>query len=283
MKLGRCEAWNFGSYSHIELDLADQGLGLIYGKTGSGKSTIPDIPCWTLFGITAKNGTADEVRSWQSPNEPTKAVLNVRLSQGAIEVTRIRGKAGQNDLYWIESSTPDKKERGKDLVETQRHLCSRLGVDASLYLSASYFCDFSPSGQFFVAKAKDRRELFEKIASLDFPVSLAEKLSGARKAAKIELEQKEIDLAKCHGKLEQMRASLHDLEEREAAWSKTAEDRVNAANERLVKAKHAAKAVPALGAKIQFITEELKELNSLLPEVDKARIQTRKIVLLLNL
>ena len=265
MKLGRCEAWNFGSYPHLEIDLANIGLGLIYGKTGSGKSTIPDIPCWAMFGVTAKNGAADDVRSWQTPNEPTKVILDVQLHEGSITITRIRGRAGQNDLYWTESTTPDKKERGKDLAETQRRLSARIGCDADLYLSASYFCDFSPSGSFFLAKSKERRELFEKIAALDFPVKLADKLSEARKASKKDLEKTELDSSKISGKIEQLKASEEDLLNRYSHWELKRGDRLHTAQTKVSTIKASIEASSARQFNIDFIKEELKELSTQKP------------------
>lgn len=260
MKLGRCQAWNFGSYSHVDLDLSSTGLGLIYGKTGAGKSTIPDIPCWTLFGVTAKDGAADDVRSWQNPDVATKAVLDVQLQDESIVVTRVRGKAGQNDLYWTEKGS-DKLNRGKDLAETQKYLSARLGCDSSLYLSASYFCDFSPSGHFFVAKSKDRRELFEKVACLDFPVNLANRLSEARKASKREQDKTEIDLATISGKLEQLQSSQKDLSVRYESWDTTKEKREASAKSTVHKARESLR-VAQDNKEIPFILEELNHLES---------------------
>lgn len=282
MKLTNCEAWNFGSYAHIEFDMSSPGLGLVYGKTGSGKSMLPDLPCWIIFGVTAKNGAADEVRSWQAPDQPTKGVLSVQLGEGNIEITRIRGKSGQNDLWWTEAPSHEKKERGKDLSETQRRLCERLGVDSTLYLSASYFCDFSPSGQFFVSKAPVRRELFEKIASLELPIKLGERTSEARKSAKKELEKLELELARLKGRLEQSVSSKVGTLTSHDEWA----DKRGIIEDKLKKDHEAAfkdvnKNVPVLEAKIKFIQEELKEIKAMEPDLVAARKD--QSVILINL
>lgn len=208
MRFRCCTVENFGSHKHLEIDLSSIGLGLIYGCTGSGKSTIPDMPCWILYGLTAKDGAVDEVRSWQSPGEPTIGTLEVELPSGKITVTRIRGKQSQNDLYWTEESSPDKLERGKDIVDTQRKLNQRLGVDPDLYLSGSYFHEFSPSGNFFTAKAKDRRTLFERISDLSLPVKLADSASEARKTAKADLQTKSSERDKAAGRLQSLKGTF---------------------------------------------------------------------------
>jgi len=265
MKLGRCQAWNFGSYSHIEFDFADTGLSLVYGKTGSGKSMLADLPAWILFSITAKNGAADDVRSWQTPDEPTKGILDVQLPEGSITVTRVRGKAGQNDLYWTENNEVS-KQRGKDLADTQKRLVTRLGVDSTLYLSASYFCDFSPSGQFFMAKAKDRRELFDKIALLDLPAKIAESSSDMRKTVKKELEAITLALATANGKEEHIKASFIDSTERFEAWGK----KVKEEEVKFKSALDAAKKEVEIPLGVKALQRELKKANDYLSSVKGA-------------
>jgi DNA repair exonuclease SbcCD ATPase subunit len=222
MKLKTCEVWNFGSYPHFSIDFSNIGLGLIYGATGSGKSTIQDMPCWILYGVTAKEGAADEVRAWQSPGEPTKGTLEVELSDGVICVTRIRGKSAQNDLYWTEAGS-DEPHRGKDIVDTQKRLSARLGVTADTYLAAAYFHEFSATGLFFTAKAKDRRALFERVASLDLPVRIAEKASDARKVAKADLATVETNYNKMLGRLEQLKTSVSDVQSQLQRWDASRE------------------------------------------------------------
>lgn len=223
MKLSNCIAKNFGSYQDLEFDFSDLGLSLVYGPTGSGKSTLCDIACWALYGITAKDGSADEVRSWQTPDEPTTVELIVELPQENIQVTRIRGKANQNDLYW-QVVGKDTKTRGKDLIDTQRLLEEKLGVSSDLFLAGSYYCEFNPVASFFVAKASDRRAVFEKVASLALPIKLAERTSNAKKETKKALADAEIGFARESGILSQLMASFGRATEDADIWKKRQSD-----------------------------------------------------------
>lgn len=220
MQLGKCEAFNFGSYEHFEFDFSNTSLSLIYGSTGAGKSTIPDIPCWCLFGKTAKDGNVDEVRNWQNQGQETKVTLEVSSAAWTpVVVTRIRGKtSSQNDLYWTEVSSSETKIRGKDLVETQKLLEKRLGIDYLLYTTGSYFSEFSPTGKFFTAKAKDKREIFEKITSLTLPVKIAEAVVEEKKKTKKEISELELQIATLTGKLQQARATKKRAEESKLEW-----------------------------------------------------------------
>lgn len=175
MKIIGVLADNFASYEKLDLgwNKPIEGLTLVYGATGSGKSTLLDAVCWCLFGVTSKNGSVDEVRSWGYPDALTMVHVEVELAGGLrLIVERHRGNSKQNDLRWTEGAA---WIRGKDLKDTQRLLEERLGVTADLYLSAAYASEFNPTATFFIANAKTRRQVFESIASLDFAVNLEDK------------------------------------------------------------------------------------------------------------
>jgi len=272
MKFGYCKATNFGSYPNIEFNLnKSPGLNLIYGKTGSGKSMLVDIPCWILFGITAKNGSVDEVRSWLNPDMPTSGILEVDLQNGKIFVTRIRGKQGQNDLYWMESDSDLRHHRGKDLNDTQKLLSARLGVDSTLYLSASYFCDFSPSGQFFSAKASSRRELFEKIANLDLAISIGFKSTENRKSLNKLLDAVEDKLIVQKSRVDQFQTSLLDLEKQAFQWDEKLEKIQTDLNSKLNIAKKKSEEIPGIQAEMTDISEQIADINWRTPAYKKAQ------------
>lgn len=212
MKLGKCTAINFGSYAQFEFDFTQVELTLIHGTTGSGKSTIPDIVFWALYGETSKDGASDDVRSWKS-YAPTKVTLQV----DDILITRIRGKAADNDLYWTEENN-DFKNRGKDISETQKLLDNRLGVNADTFGTSCYFHEFSNTATFFVAKAKDRRALFDKLADLEFPKNLSDRTAAKRKELKNTITAIEHKYNFAQGRLTQLEQSRVNDEKRLNAW-----------------------------------------------------------------
>lgn len=216
MKLMAIFCTNFASYDNLDFNFEGQGLALIHGATGSGKSTLQDAACWVLYGQTAKGLGSDEIRSWGT-SEATQALLMVGTQTGMIAITRKRGKQSENDLYWQESGY-DQKHRGKDITETQKLLNQRLGCGPELYLAGAYSHEFSATGAFFTAKAKDRRELFEILADLSLPTRLGVSARDEKRNVKKLLATAESSFQQAEGRVLQLCESIADSSKRSTKW-----------------------------------------------------------------
>lgn len=185
MKILHCQVQNFGSYKHLEFSFDEQGLTLISGPTGSGKSTLCDVVPWILFGKTSKGGTVDEVVSWNT-TDATEGELTLKLSNGNVQtIKRIRTKKSQ-DLYYDNGSAS--RHRGKDINDTQKQINQLLGFDYDLYMSGAYYHEFSHTASFFTANAKIRRQITEQLVDLSLAKKLSDNSSEYKKALKKELE-----------------------------------------------------------------------------------------------
>jgi hypothetical protein len=203
-----------GTYYGFSVD--KDSLFLLADYTVVHNSTVLDAACWILYGVTSKESSADGMNSWFS-DEPTHGNIEVETESGKITVFRTRGKGNQNDLYWFEEHQ-FAEQRGKDLKDTQNLLEHRLGVNADLYIIGAYMHQFSSADTFFIAKSKDRREVLEKLADLDFPIKLGIKASEARKSKKKELELLEQELARYEGQLAQLSKSRAQILDSSKKW-----------------------------------------------------------------
>lgn len=218
MKLGRASVTHFGSYQDLTFDYSDLGIAMITGETGAGKSTLLDIPCWILWGIDSKGASVDEVRTW-GVDEPTYGSQELTVGSLAMRVTRIRGEAKENDLYWTAGES-DYKHRGKDMPETQRLLDERLGCDGDLYLLAAYLTQFNTTGDFFISTPKARRDTFERLVDLSLPVRLSDKASERRKTAKKTLDDLSVACANRRGQLEAEERGLAQAKKAHCDWGR---------------------------------------------------------------
>lgn len=215
MKPLKIHVKNFGSYKDFEMDLDDRGLLGVFGETKSGKSTLLDMVPWVLYGTDSKESNADDVRSWNC-DEPTSGDCLIDTGTGLITVSRLRG-GKKNDLYWKEEGS-ESEQRGKDLPETQKKIEARLASTAGLYVAGSYIHQFSAADRFFTATAKERRQSFEKIVDLSFPIKLVERATQARKEMNAAIKALDVQLADEVGQMRQLDATVTSLERSWSAW-----------------------------------------------------------------
>jgi DNA repair exonuclease SbcCD ATPase subunit len=189
MKILSVSLQNFASYNELNFDFQNQGLTLIQGPTGSGKSTLCDAIPWVLFGTTAKGGAVTEVLSWPGASVTEGKIVLDLDSNTRMELTRKRGaKAKDNDLYYnlydptvYRAGETIPNPRGKDIADTQRLINERLGCNAETYLAGAYYHEFSQTAQFFQTNAKNRRLLCEQLVDLSLAKNLQEKIAVAKK------------------------------------------------------------------------------------------------------
>ena len=174
MRFSEVNAKNFGSFKEISLNLEGKGLTLVTGPTGAGKSTLFDIIPWVLYGVTAKNGKADEIIAWGKKS--TAAWVTFTTGSDTITVCRSRGPT---DLYIQKNGTVP--IRGKDLLDTQKQINELIGMEAEAFIGSNYLHEFSPAANFFQASAKDRRALTEDLTDLSFPTHILKRASEHEK------------------------------------------------------------------------------------------------------
>ena len=94
MQLHRLEVEGFGPFrtrQTVDFDaFADDGIFLIAGRTGAGKSSILDAVCFGLYGGVPRYDSGDKrLRSDHSePDEPTEVVVEFSTAGGRYRITR---------------------------------------------------------------------------------------------------------------------------------------------------------------------------------------------------
>ena len=220
MKILSAHLENFASYKELDFDFTGQGLTLVQGATGAGKSTLCDAISWCLFGITAKGGKVDEIKSWGT-DEVVKGCITLALNNGKMfQVCRSRGVSKDNDLLLWENGGA---YRGKDLQDTQKIITAKLGMDADLYLASSYYHEFSQTAQFFMTTARNRRVICEQLVDLSLATKLKEVSSEQLSTKSKELTNINQKLNITKSNLEQLRRNQEQENTRYDTWERTHE------------------------------------------------------------
>lgn len=211
MRVLRASVRNFGSYKDLDLELNKQGLTLISGPTGSGKSTLCDIICWILFSKTSKNGAVDEICSWNT-NEQTSGTITMDIGGKLVQVSRFRNP---NDLIiWEDGGA----YRGKDMLDSQKLINNLLGMDADTYLSGAYFHEFSQTAAFFTSPAKLRRQIIEQMVDLSLAKKLNENVSAYKKELKKEQDSLAQQIILKKDRLQHLNIQLTSIKQKYGNW-----------------------------------------------------------------
>lgn len=192
----------FGPYAGktvIELDkLGTNGLYLITGDTGAGKTTIFDAITYALYGEAS--GNTRDVNMFRSkyaePSTPTEVELTFEYAQKIYTVRRnpeydrpkARGEGYTTEKANAELHYPDGRVVTK-LKEVNKAIVDIMGIDRSQFTQIAMIAqgDFL---KLLLASTEDRKKIFQKIFRTQCYYQLQERL-----------KQQTGDLAKDYGKI----------------------------------------------------------------------------------
>lgn len=207
----------FGPYAKecvLDLDsLGTDGLYLITGDTGAGKTTIFDAICFALYGEASGNTRNDGAMfrsKYAAPETPTFVELEflcrgqrytVRRNPVYLRPALKRSKNGDGFTKQEAKATltmPDGSPVSGDKQVTEK-IREILGVDKAQFSSIAMIAqgDFQ---QLLVADTKKRVDIFRKIFDTDLYKILQDRLSEERNELKKRCKQMENDLELHAGK-----------------------------------------------------------------------------------
>ena len=188
MKILSLTAINFMSYERVEIDFTKyDGITLISGTNGSGKSTIFEAIVWVLFGKTLRNMSAnDVVKEGESACE---VWITVDTADGMLEVKRRRTASG-NSMLTLEDT------EGGTVTGKQQVLDSKLGCDYKYFINTSMFGGRVSS--FCGMTDAERKKILEELIGFDI--------------YKIGCERAKVDRVQYGRKLDEYKSELLSIE-----------------------------------------------------------------------
>lgn len=247
-------------------------------SNGVGKSSIPEIIVYTLFGKTIKH-----------PKKIShKDVINNQVGKG------LRTEVVWGDFRAVRTRKPDSLRLWEsadgvweDATEitlggqpaTQKLLEEKLGLNYETFVNVVVFTD-NNAGSFLECDASNKREIVENLLSLDKYKDFAEKAKSLKKEKKDAIKLLQHDYESTRQQLEQSKSRVKLTKEQETKWT---EQRNSELNNLLSKIKDLKKqlestAEGAEASRYQEAQERINRLNSEIPEMEEKQIKVQEIL-----
>lgn len=191
------------------LDVADSD-----SSNGSGKSSLPEIITYGLFGKTIKKPTKLHDKDIINLKSGKKLVVEVRWDEYRVVRTRSPDSLHfwhSPDGIW-DKSTLITKGKG-----TQKEIEAKLGLNYQTFINLLVFSD-DPASYFLECDTSKKREIVENLLSLDKYREFSEKAKSLVKNHKEVIKDIDRDYAKMLEDLDASQNRVNRIIQQEDAW-----------------------------------------------------------------
>jgi DNA repair exonuclease SbcCD ATPase subunit len=273
------EAKDLFSWKELNYEIKN-GISQITGfnyddntSEGSGKSSIPNILCWTLYGRIPKDAKIDEVVREGCSGGFGKVLLN-----NGYMVQRSRKP---NDLY-IGKPTKEgdyQVVKGKDAKETQLLIDKLIGLDFEAFCQTIYFAQ-NYQNKFVASNETDKAKILSEIQDLTIFDKGRKKAQDQAKLVEIEklkLDQKIVGLESDVKRLESNAQLIIDFVDR---FEKDKTNRLDNINKQIKKIKDTNEELETALEKqdTNTIKEELDNIEEMLENFSAKKIEVSSII-----
>lgn len=193
MQLRYLEISNFLSHEHEEQSFPDQGIFLLEGESGVGKSSfIIDAIGYVLFGPVAARAKQDELRNADAPGEPMSVRARFDFEDGT-ELVLARGVDSRGS-GWATASEPDPQDPTKAVVLEQgakavgQLVRKRLGGMTWFQFYSAFVARQSQITQLTSLKGADRKTLVHEMLGMREIKKGTDQTSKRLRSARVQLD-----------------------------------------------------------------------------------------------
>lgn len=268
MKFLHAYAENFLSFKKVDLILNDQGFVHIQGdnqddvfskSNGSGKSSIPDLICYILFGKTTKGLKDDDVVHNQVEKNCV-AALSVLDEDTGVKYKFLRyrkHKKEENKIYIFAD--------GKDISEPHLKLnnakiCQIIGMDYSTYCQAVTFVQ-EDIVRFSGSQNRIKNLIMDKVLDVGIFSSCLKKVREDKKAIVTLLERDKNSIVTLNRNIEHEQTVLSGLEVKQSEIE----------NHKQEKLKETQEKIDSSTKELEQRQDELKDIEAQIVPVDAIR------------
>ncbi len=159
MKLISLKLENFRQHEDSFIEFSD-GITVINGTNGAGKSTILEAISWAIYGTDATRGNKDSIKFNKAK---AKAKVRVELALGLdSEIFRIERFLDKADIYLADNSNPIVTSQ----QEVTKYLIEKLGMTKDEFFN-TYFTGQKELNFLANQKPVDRRKFISKVLNYE--------------------------------------------------------------------------------------------------------------------
>ena len=247
LKINSIAIEGFGSIQKpTDFDFTD-GLHVVKGFNGHGKSTLFSALCWGLFQTNIKGGSVSSVATWEHLRLPafkgTRVIVYLSVGIHSYMVARhlnykgtTQSLTGSNRLMVFKQT-----EQGWELTDGQHKADQQEAVDTLLGMDAHTFLNSVMFGQrmkrLVEADADQKRAIFDKLFNVGFVDEAAARAKAVRDEINTELTKGNAEADADRRVLQQLRTQLETQQAHLDHFEADKEERVALAGQSLEKAK----------------------------------------------
>jgi DNA repair exonuclease SbcCD ATPase subunit len=247
-------------------------------SNGVGKSSIPEILVYTLFGKTIKH--PKKINHKDVINNQVGKGLKTEVRWGDFRVVRTR----KPDSLRMWESPDGVWNDGTEISlggqpATQKLLEEKLGLNYETFVNLVVFTD-NNSGSFLECDASSKREIVENLLSLEKYKDFAEKAKELRKEKKDSIKISQNEYESLRLQLDQARERIKSTKERESSWISQTKSEMESL---LLRAKEIRKSIESLpggadNSRYSEAQERIAELNSEIPDLETKQSKTQTML-----
>lgn len=263
-----------------EIDFTDLDLFVLWGPTGSGKSSLLDAITYALFGWVDRVG--NQISQLISHGQPRLSViLEFGIGNDIYRVTRSTTQSGSKAL--LERKEGDSWEsygEGADSVrEVNKIIPSLLGLDYEAF-SRSVILPQGKFAEFLTGDASKRREILTELLGLELFKRMSQRANEIAKNAKVHIETKSGLLEREYAGIDEATVQTAEKGHEEAVTlaeaAKTLDKKLGEIEKAWAGAEAGRKALASCVADVQEASETFEEIASDLDEHMKTVAATAK-------
>lgn len=275
---------NFDNYSNIVLirgnNLDIKEIDDKVASNGVGKSSIPEIIVYTLFGKTIKH--PKKITHKDVINNQIGKNLKTEVRWGDFRVVRTRKP--DTLRMWEDKNqewTDDTEITLGGIPATQKLLEEKIGLNYETFVNVLVFTD-NNAGSFLECDASDKRQIVENLLSLDKYRNFAEKAKELKKEKKDLVKSTLYEFETLSSQVSQLEKRLETAQSQEKQWEKQKKNEIKDLEEKVKELKNILSSTDE-GQELSVYLEAQKEIESLSKDVLKLEENQSQIEEVLNL